>query len=160
MRLTIRQVTYLMDHGHIKAQDFDTIAMRIEPFPSHLMLLQKAGLMTWDEIEEYEANIDWSMKNLLRETSADQQMLDKYNHKFVQYFREQLASSKIDGYPNVTIIWDKVEYNIPELVKFIYVKRLAKFGFKFSKKSMTEKGNEYYSFEIKKSDQDPNIYNF
>jgi hypothetical protein len=160
MRLTVRQVTYLLDNGHIKSQDFDTIAMRLEPFPSHLMLLQKAGLMTWDDIEEYEANIDWSMKALLKETSADQQMLDKYNFKFVQYFREQLASSKINGYPNVTIVWDRVDHNIPELVKFIYVKRLAKFGYIFNKKSMTENGNEYYSFVIKKSDQDPSIYNF
>jgi hypothetical protein len=160
MKLSIRQVTYLLDQGVIKSQDFDTVAMRTEPFPSHLMLLQKAGLITWEAIEEYESNVNWSMAELLKESPKDQAVLDKYNFKFVAYLREQLASVKINGYQHLNIMWDKVEYDLPELVKFLYMKRLSKFGFQFRTKTVSESGNEIYTFLILNPNQDPNIYKF
>lgn len=148
MRLTVRQVTYLLDQGYIKAQEFDSVVMRHEPFPSHLMLLQKAGLMTWDEVKKFESDVNWSVDNLLKETEGDNQLLGKYDHKFTQYLRERLAKSKNDSYPNVSINWNRIEYDIPELVKYLYVKRLSRFGINFKSKSLNDKGDEVYYFVI------------
>jgi hypothetical protein len=160
MRLTIRQVTYLMDHGHIKAQDFDTVAMRDEPFPSHLMLLQKGGMMTWQEIQDYESNIDLRVDALLTESPKDQSMLDKYNFKFLAYVREQLACSKLNSCPTISIVWENIEYDIPNLAKLFYLKRLAKFGIKLKKIGTYEDGPEYYLFHVINPNSDTNIYHF
>lgn len=160
MRLTVRQVTYLLDNGHIKVQEFDTIACRQEPFPSHLMLLQKAGLMSWEEVEKYEADINWTMDNLLQETEADKALLGKYDHKFTQYLREQLASTKINRYQSLVIMWKRVEYNIPELVKYIYVKRLERFGITFKSKALNDDGDEVYYFNISSSTVDSKTFSF
>jgi hypothetical protein len=160
MRLSIRQVTYLLDNGHIKVQDFDTIAMRNEPFPSHLMLLQKGGMISWNEIQDYEFNIDWRVDSLLTESPKDQAMLDKYNHKFLAYVREALACSKLNSYATITICWEKIELNIPDLAKLFYIKKLAKFGIKFKRIGRYEDGPEYYLFDVINPNSDTNIYHF
>jgi hypothetical protein len=148
MKLTLKQVTYLLDNSIIKMEDFNTIYYRQQPYPHHLMLLQKAGLLTEAEIENYEADIVWNIDTLLSESEKDKAMMGKYDFKFQNYLREQLAAYKLDGSYYLVITWNDIEFDIPELVKVLYIKRMKRFGYNFIEKKLAESGKEFYRFKI------------
>jgi hypothetical protein len=148
MKLTLKQVIYLLDNSIIKMEDFNTIYYRQQPYPHHLMLLQKAGLLTETEIESYEADIDWNIDTLLSESEKDKALMGRYDFKFQAYLREQLAAYKLDGSYYLVITWNDIEFDIPELVKVLYIKRMKRFGYNFIEKKLAESGKEFYRFKI------------